>query len=523
MITYKKIPIFLLLVVTCLGALGQLENNPPIVKTLNGSLEGVNESGIKVFKGIPFAAPPVGDLRWKEPQPVTTWKGIRKADHFGSRPMQANIFGDMVFLSDSISEDCLYLNVWTPAETGNEKLPVLVYFYGGGFRAGSGDEPRYAGKSMARRGVISITVNYRLGIFGFFAHPELTAESPHHSSGNYGYLDQNAALKWVKANITAFGGDPNRITIAGESAGSISASAQMCSPLSKNLLAGVIGSSGSLLGALPPVALKEAESKGLEVAKSLGDLSLAGLRAIPAQKLLAVKDRFASGTIDGYFFPETPIELFRKGEQAQVPLLIGWNSQEMSSQFLLKGKPTTLANLKETVQESFGDRSDKILKRYKVTDDASVVPAAIELASDLFIGYSTWKWSDMQVKTGGGQPVYRYRYCHPRPHTISDPQAPLAGGAVHSADIEYAMGNLPTNRVYNWQPEDYDISAIFQSYYANFIKTGDPNGLGLPQWPAVNGKDVAPVMQIDVNTTLKQDSQLEKRYQLLNEKYFPGN
>lgn len=216
---------------------------------------------MKIFKGVPFAAPPVGDLRWKEPQPVVKREGVYKADHFGPRPMQANVFGDMNFRSDSMSEDCLYLNIWTPAETGDEKLPVLVYFYGGGLVAGSGCEPRYAGESMARRGIVSITVNYRLGIFGFLAHPELTKESPNHSSGNYGYLDQNAALKWVKTNISAFGGDPGRITIAGESAGSSSVSAQLCSPLSKDLIAGAIASSGSLLGTLPPAKLAEGEAK----------------------------------------------------------------------------------------------------------------------------------------------------------------------------------------------------------------------------------------------------------------------
>ena len=236
-----------LLLLTCIWSTAQLNSATPQVKTENGILEGVDESGVKTFKGVPFAAPPVGNFRWREPQPVQRWTGVRKADKFGPRAMQLPIFGDMNFRSDGVSEDCLYLNVWTPAKSGNEKLPVLVYFYGGGFLAGDGSELRYDGESIARKGIVSVTVNYRLGVFGFFAYPELTKESPHHASGNYGLLDQNAALRWVQKNIAAFGGDPKKVTIAGESAASFSVSAQMASPLSKNLIAGAIGESGSLL------------------------------------------------------------------------------------------------------------------------------------------------------------------------------------------------------------------------------------------------------------------------------------
>src|SRR5665647_2635924 len=216
-------------------------NNAPTVKTINGKNKGTDESGIAVFRGVPYAAPPVGNLRWREPQPVKNWSGVREADKFGPRSMQLNVFGDMDFRSNGMSEDCLYLNVWTPAKKENEKLPVLVYFYGGGFVAGDGSEPRYDGESMARMGIVTLTVNYRLGIFGFFCHPELSKETDYHGSGNYGLMDQWAALRWVQQNIAAFGGDPKRVTIAGESAGSLSVSAQMASPLSKNLIAGAIG------------------------------------------------------------------------------------------------------------------------------------------------------------------------------------------------------------------------------------------------------------------------------------------
>lgn len=536
-----KIEFTIVLLIISFVAFAQLDVKSPRVLTVNGMIEGLNNSGVKVFKGIPFAAPPVGELRWKEPQPVKNWEGVRKADKFGPRAMQLPVFGDMNFGSDKMSEDCLYLNIWTPAVAGNEKLPVLVYFYGGGLVAGGGCEARYAGESMARKGIISITVNYRLGIFGFFAHPELTKESPNHSSGNYGFLDQNAALKWLKTNIAAFGGDPGRITIAGESAGSVSVSALMCSPLSKDLIAGAISSSGSLMGTLSAIPLVDAEKIGLKVVKDFGVETLANMRALPSEKLLEVKDQLMC-TIDGYFLPKSPIEIYANGQQAKVPFLIGWNSEELPAMFLFGGKEPTLANFKEIVKSTFGDKTDKVLELYKVSDDTSVIPGATDYVSDIFIGFSTWKWSDIQKKTGG-KSVFRYRYCHPRPDMVATmgnkvaglaggvqdannknaPKMPKATGANHSVDIEYAMGNLYTNRIYDWQPEDYVVSEIFQTYYLNFVKTGDPNGLGVPEWPAINNQTEPTVLQIDVDTHLKVDSDIEKRYEFLNSFYFPAN
>src|SRR3954470_24420346 len=319
------------------------------VKTANGTLEGnLEKTGIRSFKGVPFAAPPVGDLRWKEPQPVQNWEGVRPAKAFGPRAMQAPIFGDMGFRSNGMSEDCLYLNVWTPAKKGTEQLPVLVYFYGGGFLAGDGSELRYDGESLARKGIVTVTVNYRLGVFGFFAHPELTKESPHHASGNQGLLDQSAALQWVQKNIAAFGGDPKKITIAGESAGSFSVSAQMASPLSRNIINGAIGESGSLLGLNPTSSLKDAEKAGADFTASIKTNSLADLRSIPAEQLLKTTATAGFGRfpicVDGYFFPKSPLEIFEKGEQAHVPLLVGWNSQEMVYQMVMGQDKPTLDN-----------------------------------------------------------------------------------------------------------------------------------------------------------------------------------
>jgi len=533
----KKLLILTLIALSIGKVSAQFDNEPiaPRVTTGEGILEGLNESGIRTFKGIPFAQPPVGDLRWKEPQPVKSWTGVRKASKFGPRAMQLPLFGDMNFRSDGMSEDCLYLNVWTPAKTSNDKLPVLVYFYGGGFVAGDGSEPRYDGESMARKGIVTITVNYRLSVFGFFAHPELTKESEHHASGNYGLLDQHAALQWVKRNIAAFGGDPSRVTIAGESAGSFSVSAQMASPLSKDLFASAIGESGSLLGSRMPVSLTTEEQNGTKFTSLTGAGSLAALRAMTANELLqATAKANAPGfnvIVDGYFLPKSPLEIYAKGEQSKVPLLVGWNSEESGYKAILGQDEITPANYRKAVEKLYGDKADEVLRVYPGATEEEIKQSATDLASDRFIAFSTWKWADMQAKTGG-KPVYRYRFFRPRPAMrpeMGNAVAGLAGGvikgngpkvypatgAVHSAEIEYALGNLPTNRVYDWQPEDYKVSEILQVFFANFVKNANPNGLGVPSWPAANEGATVQVMNIDVNSKSKIEKNGE-RYILLD-------
>ncbi len=498
----------------------------------NGKIEGENDSGIYVFKGIPFAQPPVDDLRWTAPRDAKSWDGIKQSKTFASGCMQLPVFGDMNFRSDGFSEDCLYLNVWTPTRETDEKLPVLVYFYGGGFIAGDGSEPRYDGASMARNhGIVTVTTNYRLGIFGFFAHPELTEESPYNGSGNYGLLDQAKALQWVKDNIAAFGGDPDNITIAGESAGSISVSAQMASPLSRDLIAGAIGESGSILGALSAVPQDQGEKTGSQFAEKLDANSLEALREIPAKKLLQATGqpqapRF-NPTVDGHFFPKAPIDIYSAGEQASVPLFVGWNSMEMTYQSVMQGAKPTPENYKEKVQSLYGDNADKILELYPGSTPQEVVHSATDLAGDRFIAFSTWKWGNIHGQTSD-HPVYRYYYTKPRPpmksdstsgqmqeesseNTFSEPE-----GAVHAAEIEYMMGNLPSNRVYDWIEEDYKVSDIFQNYAANFIKTKNPNGLGLPDWPAVNGNNSPKVIHIGIPTVLK-DAQHGDRYRFLDQ------
>ena len=515
------------------------------VKTQAGVVEGIAEDGIKKFLGVQFAAAPVGDLRWKAPQPVPAWEGVREAKAFGNDPMQPNIFGDMSFRGASRSEDCLYLNIWTPANYVDEGLPVLIYFNGGGLMAGSGSEPRYDGTAIAQLGVIGVTANYREGVFGFFAHPELTAEASYKGSGNYGFLDQVAAIQWVKDNIAAFGGDPNRINIVGESAGSFSTSLLMCSPLSKGNLAGVMGSSGAEVLPYGAVTQADADASGKQLLESKGVMSVAEARALSADSLQALfpPRGMANVVLDGYFMKESADDVFKKGEQAQVPLLVGWNSQEGTPMSVLRNQAPTLENYKKAMSATFGDMTDEIFKAYGLETDADVLSQkSLNLASDLFTGFPTWKWADYHAKTSK-QPVYRYKYMHPRPQVsakMGNMVGALAGGvremteeekkaeaerpklpagAVHSADIEYAMGNLATNEYYDWQEEDYAISKLFLSYYANFCKFCNPNGEGLPTWTPINGQDVAPVMYIDVTSAEKADAATENAYRTLEKFY----
>ncbi len=516
---------------------GQLATDNPQAKTANGIVEGVSHSGVSVFDGIPFAQPPVGDLRWREPQPVENWTGIKKTDHFGPNPME-HPAGDMVFRSHGMSEDCLYLNVWTPAKSPAEKLPVLVYFYGGGFMSGDGSEFRYDGESMARKGIVTLTVNYRLGVFGFLAHPTLSKESPYHGSGNYGLLDQQAALRWVRENIAAFGGDPEKVTIAGESAGSISVCAQISSPLSRGLFIRAIGESGGCFNpTISPIPLADAEQRGVKFASAIGATSSAALRALPADQLLADATKPGtpkfSPTIDGHFFTKSPLHAFAAGEQARVSLLAGWNSGESNYKRILEKADPTPENYHNALKKLYGDKAEEALKLYPGTTEDEVIESATALAGDRFIAYSTWKWCDLQSKTG--DPVYCYYYARPRPALrpkdktvpasspeVSSsnlaPKALINTGAVHSAEIEYALGNLPTNRVYDWQPEDYTVSTIMQAYFANFVIKGNPNGTSLPTWDQLNtGK----VMVIDVNAH-SENIKTDNRYHWLDPFYTPS-
>ena len=521
----KLFPTLLLTLALASPAMAQ---NPQVTIS-NGTLQGTYNAatGINSYKGIPFALPPVGNLRWKAPQPPANWSGVLKADHFSHMPVQKHVYADMIFRADTMSEDCLYLNVWTPAKSATGKLPVLVYFYGGGFSAGDGSESRYDGESMAQKGIVTITINYRLGIFGFFAHPELSAETSYHGSGNYGLMDQNAALLWVKKNIAAFGGDPDHITIAGESAGSIAVFGQMASPLSRDLIAGAIGESGAMIKpTLPAMNLADAEQLGTKFAQKVGAQSLADLRAIPAATLL--DDAAKQGnyrlteTIDGYFLPKSPVAIFEAGEQAHVPLLVGWNSAEIPYQGVTQSDTPTPENYAKKVKQQFGADSSTVLALYPGNTQDEVIRSATALASDRFIAYATWKWSDLQAKTGG-KPVYRYLFSTPRPPMVNPTPntgklPPALVGASHASEIEFAMGNLSYDKVFAWTPDDYKVSNTMENYFANFIKTGNPNGSGLPKWkPNTNGSKVM-FMNIDVDSKLQSETNRD-RYLFLDKLY----
>jgi para-nitrobenzyl esterase len=411
---------------------------------------------------------------------------------------------------------------------------VLVYFYGGGFVAGDGSEPRYDGTSMARKGIVALTVNYRLGVFGFLAHPELSKEAPYRSSGNYGLLDQAAALQWVRRNIAAFGGDPKRVTIAGESAGSVSVSAQMASPLAKDLIAGAIGESGSVIATLSAIPLADAEQNGVRFAGSVGATNLAALRAVTAEALLAAATKpgqpFPNATLDGYFFPKSPLEIYLAGEQAHVPLLVGSNSEELPYQVVLGREQPTVENYRKALTRLYNDQAEEVFRLYPAATEEEVKAAAQDLASDRFIAFSTWKWIDVATKTGN-KSTYYYLYSRPRPamrpemgnataglaggvnRGAPSPPAPPARGAAHSAEIEYAMGNLDSNTVYAWTPDDHAVSRVMQQYFANFIKTGNPNGSGLPTWPEFKTRQR---LTIDKHTR-SEPEQVRQRYEFLEQ------
>jgi para-nitrobenzyl esterase len=541
---YKTYFLGFLLFVTITSNAQENNNNNLAVQTKieNGIIEGNfdTKTGIQKYFGVPFAKPPVGDLRWKAPQPLDNWKGVKQTKKFGPRPVQADVFGDMESRSEGLSEDCLYLNVWTPAKRNTKDLPVLVYYYGGGFVAGDASEPRYDGESMAKKGIVVVTVNYRLNIFGCLALPELSAEAPYKASGNYGLLDQVAALKWVQKNIAAFGGNPKKVTIAGESAGSISVSELMASPLSKNLIAGAIGESGAAINpTMAPVPLAEAEKTGSDFIKKAGFTTLAELRKLSTKEVYEIyteSKRFGfPAVIDGYFLTADLPKIFEGKKQAMVPLLAGWNSAEIPGIAFMQGMPFTEENFIKKVKQTYPKDFEEVLKLWPHGSAKEVERSATDLASQRFISYSTWKWLDLQIDNSS-QPVYRYLFSRMRPPLIDKNLAegladgtakkdsnafkmPELIGAPHASEIEYCMGNLQSNKNYNWTEDDYKVSKTMENFFANFIINGNPNGADLPEWPAAKPGDKNPeVMNIDVDSKVMKATD-DAQFQFLDKSY----
>lgn len=462
------------------------------VKTTVGTITGVtaDAGGVRVFKGIPYAAPPVGAMRWKPPQPLAAWTGVRKAEAYGPQCMQPKVFDDIVF-DRPASEDCLYLNLWTPAREAGAKLPVMVWIHGGGYQAGASHEPRHDGTSLAGRGVVLVTVNYRLGVFGFLAHPALSSDDPRGTSGNYGLQDMAAALQWVRDNVAAFGGDPGNVTIFGESAGSFAVSTLMAMPSARGLFHKAIGESGAPFGralALTPKAASE--GRGEKFGASLGATTADALRAKSADDVLAAASKWQpwfSPSVDGVVLPEPVPASFAAGKQAQVPLLAGWNADEGRGGVTLGRERPTAVTFAEATRKQFGPAAEALLRVYPASSDVEALQSASDLAGDLFIGYSTWKWIEAHRQTGSA-PVYRYLFARKipiepgrmqngRPVTAEDV------GARHAGEIEYVFGTLDTVKGVPWTPADRALADTIGRYWTNFARTGDPNGEGLPLWP----------------------------------------
>ena len=458
---------------------------PLTVKTEQGKVHGkfINAKQVRAFLGIPYAAPPVGDLRWRPPEAPAGWKGVRESTEYGRRCMQGHLFSDMIFQDSGPSEDCLYLNVFTPAKAKHDsKLPVMFWIHGGGYQAGSASEPRHNGDFLPLKGVVLVTINYRLGVFGFLATPDLAKEDDG-AAGNYGLMDMVAALKWVHANIRAFGGNPDNVTIFGESAGSFAVSTLMASTPAYAYFHKAIGESGGAmnLGAPGTPTLDEVEKRDQAWAESLGAKTLAELRALPAETILEASLKKGAPrfwpVIDGKLLLEPVAATYAAGRQAHIPLLAGWNRDE--SVTLAKGM--TAEKWKKFAQEHFGYRAASFLQLYPGETDEDAVRSAIDYGSDRFIALGTWKWIEAQRKTGNS-PVYSYHFELPAPPS----EFHEGSYAFHSDDIEYVFGTLDTRPGAVWRPEDRRLSDEMMTYWTNFARDGNPNGPGVPDWPPYN-------------------------------------
>ncbi len=475
-----------------LAALGPATPDADTVSVSGGLISGTTNPGgdVRIFRGIPFAAPPVGPLRWKAPQPVIAWTGVRKCDQFGPSPMQGtpNPFGpwsvEYLIPKEPISEDCLYLNVWSGAKLAREKRPtegrpVLVWIYGGGFSSGGSAVPIYDGEATAQKGVIFVSINYRVGPFGFLAHPDLTKESGRNASGNYGLMDQIAALQWVKQNIAQFGGDPNNVTIAGQSAGSMSVNCLVASPLAKNLFNKAIAESGArFTGSYP--TLQQAEEAGLKLAQSLDASSLADLRAKPAEDILK-KAQGRGPIIDGYVLPQSIADIFAAGKENDVVLLTGWNEDEG----MAFGPPKNAEAYQKQMQEQYGTHAEALLKHYPAGTDAEAAMSQMRVSRDMTFGAQNYAWATGQAKQG--KKAYLYRFTRKLPATGEYTKY----GAFHTGEVAYAYDNLKfiDHQLRPLDPVDTKLATDMSAYWVNFVKTGNPNGKGLPQWPAFSLTD----------------------------------
>ncbi len=453
------------------------------VTTEAGLVDGADVDGLIVYKGVPFAAPPVGPLRWREPQPVTPWTDVRRAQDFAPACMQTGVSmpGET---PPKVSEDCLYLNIWTPVRRPGARLPVMVWIHGGGFTNGSASMPLYWGDRLAKRGVIVVTTAYRLGPLGFLAHPELTRESAHNSSGDYGLMDQIAALNWVKRNIAAFGGDPSRVTILGQSAGSTSVSLLMASPAARGLFQRAVGESGGGFEPIelaPGYLLPNAEKTGQAYAASLGATSIAALRALPAAKLF--NDQAGSvghPVLDRDVLPMWPYQAFAEGRQNDVPLLLGSNAEEARSMLDLDLSTIKAATYQDDIRQRWGPLPEALFATYPHATDVEARQARAHFERDLRFGWDVWAWARLQALTGRSR-VFYYHFNQSPPFP---PASVYAGwGPSHFAELWYVFDHLG-QEPWAWTAADRRLADLMATYWTNFAKTGDPNGPGAPVWPS---------------------------------------
>ena len=467
------------------------------VKTTNGKVEGYENHGLRIFKGIPFATPPIGDLRWKAPQPPKNWSGVLKCTEFSASPIQNKPVPFMCWTEEFIaqpeplSEDCLYLNIWTTAK--NKKQPVFVWIYGGGLSSGSTNCAIYDGEEISKKGVVFVSINYRVGVFGFMAHPELTKESGYNSSGNYGFLDQVEALKWIQKNISAFGGDPKNVTIAGQSAGSFSVNALVASPLAKGLFHKAIAQSGGLLSNRLSSNLAESEQRGVKFMQNAGEKSITDLRnktATEIQNLVGNAFKFGT-TLDGYFLPTNLRQHFEKGLHNDVPLLTGWVTGDGA---LMGNSPITLEKYQNEAKTNYGDKSEIFLNIFSAKTDEEAKASKTKLGSFQFAAMPSHLWAGFNKKSKS----YLYHFSHVPP----DKPDFLNYGAFHTSEVPYALHTLKKwNRT--WQPTDWDLENKMSSYWVNFAKTGNPNGKDLPEWK-VYDKTTSNIMELGDKVILKE-------------------
>ena len=464
------------------------------IKIDGGLISGTSANGARIYKGIPYAAPPVGALRWKAPQPVVSWSGTKAATEFGAQCLQMPYPQDSPYYSAprAQSEDCLFLNVWTAAPAG-AKRPVMVWLHGGGLTRGTGATATYDGTNLAKKGVIVVTLNYRIGPLGYFSHPELTSESPQHASGNFGALDQIAALKWVQRNIAAFGGDASRVTIFGESAGSTSVNVITASPLAKGLFHRAIGESGARFTRLSPLA--EAERAGVAFAKAAGAESLAALRALPGDTLVATSGFQAQNPVDGWVLPDDIRAIYAARRQSIVPTLVGSNADEMTTLAPAASIPKSLDEYRKRVSAQYGELAAEHDALFPATSDADVRAAWLASQRDSGMTYQMRTWA--RNATAGGAKAYLYWFSHVSPH----PEAATLG-AYHASEIGYVFGNLirPT---WNYTPIDRQLADAMSSYWVNFATTGDPNGGALAKWQPYDAAE-EPYLEFGDAIVLKQ-------------------